>query len=42
VSYDRRFASTGFSPPHWPAGPSFEAYLASWDVLRLEEIDLYQ
>lgn len=42
VTYDRRFASSGFCPPGWPSGPSFEAYLASWEVLRLEEISPYQ
>ncbi len=41
VTYDSRLFSTGFCPPCWPAGPSFEAYLASWELRRREELCPY-
>jgi len=41
VTWDRRFADPGFSPPCWPAGRGFEAYLREFVSVRREELSLY-
>ncbi len=41
VVYDSRLADTAFHPPGWPVGSGYEAYLASWEVHRREEISPY-
>jgi hypothetical protein len=41
VTYDPRFFTAGFHPPHWPAGPEFEACLAGWELRQREELCPY-
>lgn len=41
VTWDRRFADPGFAPPCWPAGRGFEGYVSEFEIVRHEELDLY-